>query len=242
MSNASGPRDPSPWFHRLPGPGPGEAGSEEARRWHELAGAGEGFLRHVGGREGEGVRPSPDPGVALGFWSPTPVLGFRFWYVFSGCLQGVRQTWLRPEMEAQCARQGPGAPHTGGGCRCGIYALKASEGLPRPGRVRMRPGAGLALGVVALSGVVVEHELGYRAARAEVAAAAVFFRGRALCGADRWWIQRLFQCPEGALGEVERGAWPQVKAIDPSMEEVVRFLRDEASRLERAWTSASRSE
>jgi hypothetical protein len=241
VSDASAPRDPSPWSHGLPAPGPDDSGSEEARRWQELAEARERFSRHVRDREGEGRRPAADPDVALGFWSPTPVLGFRFWYVFSGGLQGVRQTWLRPELEAQCARQGPGAPHTAGGCRCGIYALKAPESLPRPGPVRMRPGAGLAYGLVTLSGVVVEHELGYRAARAKVAAAAVLFRGRAVCGADRWWIQRLFERPDGALEEGAKGVWPRVRAMTPSAEEVVLFLHDEASRLERAWTSESRS-
>ena len=102
MSNASGPRDPSPWFHRLPAPGPGEAGSEEARRRHELAEARERFVRHLRGGEGEENCPAPDPDVAVGFWSPTPMLGFRFWYVFSGCLQGVRQTWLRPPGAESC--------------------------------------------------------------------------------------------------------------------------------------------
>jgi hypothetical protein len=242
VTAAPGSEDRSPWFHRVPAPGHGKAESEEARRWHELAEARERFVRHLRGGEGEAGCPAPDPDVAVGFWSPTPVLGFRFWYVFSGCLQGVRQTWLRPELEARCALRGSrGAPHAGGGCRCGIYALKAPEGLPRSGRVKMRPGAGIAYGLVALSGVVVEHEHGYRAARAEAVAAAVLFRGRAVCGADRWWIKRLFQRPDCALEEAEKGVWPRVKVMVPSAEEVVRFLRGEVSRLEGTWTSASRS-
>lgn len=104
----------------------------------------------------------------------------------------------------------------------------------------MRPGAGLAYGLVALSGVVVEHEHGYRAARAEAAAMAVLFDGRAVCGADRSWMERLFARSGDAIEEAERGAWRQVRAMVPSAAEAVRFLRDEASRLEGAWTSASR--
>lgn len=242
MTAAPGSGEVPPWFHSLPTPGSGEDDSEAARKWQELAAARERFLRHMRGREGEGRCPAPDPDVAAGFWSPTPVLGFRFWYIFSGCLQGVRHTWPRPELTAQCALRGPGAPHAGGGCRCGIYALKAPESLPEPGRVKTRPGAGIAYGVVALSGVVVEHEHGYRAARAQAVAVAVICRGRALGGGDPWWIKRLFQRPDCALEEGEKGVWPRVRIMTPSVEEIVRFLRDEASRLERAWTSASRSE
>ena len=106
----------------------------------------------------------------------------------------------------------------------------------------MRPGWGLAYGLVALSGVVIEHEHGYRAARAQAVAMVVLHHGRVVCGADRWWIGRLFQRPDGAVEEAERGVWPRVKVVVPSAEEVVRFLRDEANRLEETWTSASRSE
>jgi hypothetical protein len=230
------------WFHSLPSPGPEEAICREARRWHQVMEERERLLRCGGGREGEGRWPAPAPGTAVGFWSPLPVLGYRFWYVFSGCLQGVRQTWLTPELEARCARPFPGAPHADGGCGCGIYALKSPERLPRPERIRLRPGAGIAYGLVTLSGLVVEHERGYRAARATAAAAAVLFRGRGVCGADRCWIERLFRQPDCALEEAEMGRWRRVRPIVASAEEIVRFLHEEASKLETAWTSASRSE
>lgn len=235
MSSTSAP-DPNeglPWFHRPPSPGPGESASEEARRWQELVEARERFLRYLRCRESEGRPPAPDPGVARGFWSPTPIPGFRFWYVHSGGLHGVREAWPRPELKAECAQRGPGAPHVDG-CRCGIYALRAPEDLPEPGRLRVRPGAGMAYGVVALSGVVVEHEYGYRAARAEAVAMAVLFNGRAACGADRWWIRRLFQRPDRAIEEAEKGVWPRARIMAPAAEEVVRFLRAEAARLEQA--------
>jgi hypothetical protein len=241
MTAPSGPAERPPWFHVPCPPGPGDAVSEEARRWQELAEASERSRRHVRGREGEGRWPAPNPGVAVGFWSPTPILGFRFWYVLSEHLKGVRQIWERPELKAWCERRGPGAPHAGGGCPCGIYALKAPEGLPRPETARLRPGTGIAYGVVALSGVVVEHERGYRAARAEAVAVAALCWGRALGGSDRWWIRRLFQRPACALEEGESGLWPGVKPMEPTTETVVGFLRDKARRFEQAWTSASRS-
>jgi len=235
------PADRPPWFHLVPSPGPGEAVREEARRWQELAEAGERFRRYLRGSGGRRRWSGPGPGVALGFWSPTPVLGFRLWYVFSSRLQGLRQAWPRPELEARCELRGPGAPHVEDGCRCGIYALKAPEGLIGPGGVRLRPGAGIAYGLVALSGAVVEHERGYRAARAEATAMVVVHRGGAVGGDDRWWIKRLFQRPACALKEAETGVWPRLKAIHPTADEVVGFLGDEARRLERAWTSVSRS-
>lgn len=241
MTAPTGPADRPPWFHGPGTPGPGDAVSEEARRRQELAEAGERFLRHVRGRGGEGRGAGPGPGVAVGFWSPTPVLGFRLWYVFSQRMQGARQTWPRPELEAWCERRGPGAPHVGGGCRCGIYALKAPEGLIGPGGIRLRPGAGMAYGLVALSGVVVEHEHGYRAARAEAVALVVVHRGGAVGGGDRRWVKRVFQRPAAALQEAETGMWPQVKAVDPTADEAVALLCDEARRFEQAWTSVSRS-
>jgi len=237
-----GPEGLPAWFDRSAGVGSTEAAVEEARRWEELQEARERVLRRVRGREGEGRWPLPDPDVAVGFWSPTPVLGFCFWYVFSDCLRGVHQKWIRPEMKAWYAQRGPGAPHAGGGCRCGIYALKAAERLPRPGEVKTRRGATIAYGVVALLGVVVEHEHSYRAARAEAVAVAVQLREFAAGSGDRWWIKRLFQRPDCALKEKEFGVWPRMKYMVPSAEEIFGFLRDEARRFETTWTSASRSE
>lgn len=241
MTASADPAGRPPWFHGWAAARCGGTTSEEARRRQELAEAGEVFRRHLRALEGGRRQPRPEPGVAPSFWSPTPVLGFRLWYVFSARLQGLRQTWPRPELKAGCERRGPGAPHLEGGCRCGIYALKAPEGLIGPGGVRRRPGAGIAFGLVALSGVVVEHERGYRAARAEAAAMVVVHRGGALGGDDRWWIKRLFQRPAAALREAEAGVWPRVKAIHPGADEIVGFLCDEARRFEQTWTSVSRS-
>jgi len=90
----------------------------------------------------------------------------------------------------------------------------------------------MAFGLVALSGVVVEHERGYRAARAEAAAVVVVHRGGAVGGDDPSWIERLFERPGCALKEAARGVWPGVVAIDPTADEVVGLLRDEARRFE----------
>lgn len=232
MTGASAWGDRPPWFHSRSASDPDETAAGERRR-RELVEERRRLLRSLQVWEAEVRRPAPDPDVAVGFWSPTRVLGFRFWYVFPRSLQGLRQTWLGPEFEARCARLGMGAPHARGGCHCGIYALKAAGALPRPEGIRTRPGAGIAYGVVALSGVVVEHEYGYRAARAEAVAVVVVRRGRAVGGSDRFWIKRLFQRPDCALHEVDLGVWPRVQPVAPSPEGIVRFLQDEASKLER---------
>lgn len=111
------------------------------------------------------------------FWSPTPVLGFRAWRVGRE-VHGAVVPWAGPEYRASCLRlpEGPekeGVPHTEGECGrppCGIYAAKEARPLvdrPPVGGVR------IAYGLVALSGKVVEHTAGYRAAVARVLALAV---------------------------------------------------------------------
>jgi hypothetical protein len=65
----------------------------------------------------------------------------------------------------------PDGPHTvpGEHCACGFYAMKALS-CAQQLTMELRFGPDLTLGRVELAGKVIEHTLGYRAARARIAA------------------------------------------------------------------------
>jgi hypothetical protein len=142
------------------------------------------------------------------FWTPGIVLGFRMWEV-RGRLQGAWKPWDSPEHEARCLsrRTGPDAadvPHTDGRCGpppCGLYCFKEPEqlvaafGLPR-GADRW------VMGLVSLSGKVVEHARGYRAQKARVLAAAVVGRGQMIRIEGDARLQALFAHPEGTISRL----------------------------------------
>lgn len=107
-------------------------------------------------------------------WSPVPVLGYRMWGASARGLVGFRTVWTAPHLDARCLNGGGDLdiPHTEcGSPPCGVYATKTLTEL-----MAAHPFDGdesVALGLVALSGKVVEHERGYRAARADVVAVGV---------------------------------------------------------------------
>jgi hypothetical protein len=153
------------------------------------------------------------------FWSPGLVLGFRMWEV-RGRLLGAWKPWSEPEMEARCLPARKGAdhgevPHTDGRCGwppCGIYCFKEPEqllaafGLPS-GSARVM------LGLVTLTGKVVEHKNGYRARKARVLAAVVVGRGRLVRVEGDALLRRLFAQPEAAIEELA--------SIDPAVVEEI---------------------
>ena len=122
------------------------------------------------------------------FWSPDPIVGYRFWRISPEGLVGAnRVRWPGPTLDAQCRRGGvvgpPGAPHEYGTCpsqgHCGINAFIAPEVLVRES-IRVSGGMpnlgppfldGTMYGVVHLTGRVIQHDKGYRAERATVVAA-----------------------------------------------------------------------
>jgi hypothetical protein len=112
-------------------------------------------------------------------WSPTPIRAYRMWSLSDGGLRGARTQWLSPWLAAVCAR-GNGSlevPHTDGRCGrppCGIYTAKHPDLLLQG---IGSPGSG-AMGLVELTGKVVEHGRGYRAARARVVALGLIGGGR----------------------------------------------------------------
>ena len=115
-------------------------------------------------------------------WSPTPVLGFRLWATSESGMHGVRQQWREPTLRATCAATSNDAevPHTDGRCGrlgCGIYAAKDASRLLSEFAPALR--SSFAVGLVGLSGKVVEHERGYRGEKAVVLAVAAIANMRA---------------------------------------------------------------
>jgi hypothetical protein len=135
-------------------------------------------------------------------WSPSPFRGFRVWRIHQRSIWGNQVVWTQPELESRCLRSIPGddVPHSIAKCgppACGIYAVKSLDMFPpEVAGTAIRDSV---VGVVALSGKVVEHELGYRASRARVVAAAVNRGGRRRLFDRPTDISNLFSDPIAAL-------------------------------------------
>ncbi len=172
-------------------------------------------------REGEG-------------WSPFPVLGFRLWDVRRGLFQGYRERWVEPRMTARCPTTDTDfeVPHTDGRCGdppCGIYAAKDVDAL-----LEAHDGLDIteiAVGLVAMTGKVVEHERGYRAERVSVLAVALTIGGVLRTFAEEEELESLF-----SGGGLEASS----KVADPSevRAQMVRFMREQRE-VRSQWTLAS---
>lgn len=149
-------------------------------------------------------------------WSPWPVHAYRLWGVTTSGLVGMVEKWPRPYLEATCSKLplNPDVPHTDGRCaepQCGIYATKRPEALiadaPEEG--------GWAIGLVALTGKVVEHDEGFRAARAEVAAIVVHHDGRVLAAEEPHLVGLAFAATVATAKLLGRPAkeWPIERTI-----------------------------
>lgn len=163
-------------------------------------------------------------------WSPWPVFGFRLWGVTNQGLVGMFERWTAPLKQARCSNLSgnPDVPHTDPRCgepRCGIYATRtpdmAMQGIPA--------GGGWAVGLVALSGKVVEHEHGYRAQRAEVRTIVVHHEGRVLAAEETRMVDLAFRATMATTALLGRPAleWPH--------ERIAVTLRAAERRL--TWTS-----
>jgi len=181
-------------------------------------------------------RPLPEPGgdrpgLQGDWWSPHPVYGIRVWQLIGDELHGARLAWRIPQQTARCLRRGIDSgpvPHDVGECAkppCGIYAVKDPTWISDLVRPWFRQGpVTIAVGVVALSGRVIEHDSGYRAEHAEVVSIA------AIGGDERWvetaWIEGqsdltdLFRAPKPALARILMGPTPTTKAFDIMFERV----------------------
>jgi len=144
-------------------------------------------------------------------WSATPVFAYRAWGIAKNRLRGVRVAWPVPTVEARCLDYGRRAgadatdvPHTDGSCGpppCGIYATKTAAAALGA----IEPDGPLALGVVALSGKVVEHEHGYRAASATAVGMLVVSHGEVM-RFDGVEVDELFLVPEPTVAAARNRA------------------------------------
>ena len=138
-------------------------------------------------------------------WSPSPMRGFRVWRIEDGSVMGNQVQWAEPTLASVCLREVPGddVPHAVDRCgppACGIYAVKHLEMFPyevAAGRISRS-----IVGVVAMSGKVVEHEQGYRAARARVVAVVANGEGKTIVTDHPETISSLFDDPLGTLSEL----------------------------------------
>jgi hypothetical protein len=175
-------------------------------------------------------------------WSPTPVLGFRLWGFEGTHLYGARRTWPEPRLRARCATTTTNpdeVPHTDGRCGrlgCGVYATKEIEPLLDE---LVEPSARwYVAGLVELSGKVVEHERGYRAAAAEVVAVVAVGEADIDCSDDPEMIRRLFRHPRSILEVHTAVPTPGDGEI---RRRTVRYLNDRREERGNPWTSANSS-
>ncbi len=169
-------------------------------------------------------------------WSPFAIRGYRVWWLRSGRLQGAaRVVWDEPHLRAVCGRRvgRDEVPHSDGNCgppACGIYAAKHPGVLMREFSMAWDG----AIGLVELSGKVVEHTAGYRALEAQVVALGLVGGGRYLVTDAEDVIESAFRDPAHALvrwGTLDRSP------IEPWAAIVEYLMEREAG----SWTSESNS-
>lgn len=170
-------------------------------------------------------------------WSPTPVLGYRIWGVGGKGLRGVKMVWRDRRMTATCLSHGGSneIPHTDGRCGrlgCGVYAAKSIQRLYRGFEVAEI--GDVALGLVALTGKVVEHESGYRAGEATVIALGASMGEHVLLTSDPKEIDRVFAKP----AVVKQG--PIVAPSGARLHQMETYIEGQARRS--TWTLVSSSE
>lgn len=149
-------------------------------------------------------------------WSPWPVHAYRLWGVTTSGLVGMVERWPTPEFEATCKKLplNPDVPHTDERCgepRCGIYAAKRADRLlsdvPTEG--------GWAIGLVALTGKVVEHDEGYRAERATVQAIVIHHEDRVLAAEEPRMVGLAFSATVATTALLGRPSveWPIERSL-----------------------------
>lgn len=163
-------------------------------------------------------------------WSPRPVLGYRLWGVSDDELHGVKMPWSGRTLVATCLARGEVGeiPHSDGRCGrlgCGVYAAKTVDPLYKEFNAwEMRD---VALGLVALTGKVIEHDKGYRAAEATVVALGATLGECLLLTADPDEIDAVFVDPK----RIRRGS--RVDGPRQALVEMEVFVTEKARRAER---------
>ena len=169
-------------------------------------------------------------------WSPVPITGFRLWAMRSGGLVGPRTRWTKPEFTASCAAHGLGAPHADERCGrlgCGVYATK--ELAPLLDMHVQAESHSYVAAAVALSGRVVEHERGYRAAAATVTAAYAVWPDRTMATTEAERLGALF-----AACDRIPSTWCEARSQASPLHDLTDFLTNYAEE-ETTWISAIRS-
>lgn len=107
----------------------------------------------------------PDDDEAL--WTPEPIVAYRGWTwdPVAGLLQGVYARW---ESSTYVATHGATHRAPGWNCRCGINAFKDSYMAARTDNDWP------ILGKIQLTGMVIEHERGYRGEIGEILELAIY--------------------------------------------------------------------
>lgn len=174
-------------------------------------------------------------------WSPVPMLGFRVWEMKNREFHGYRVRWEHRSMSAVCAggANNEDVPHTEGQCAdppCGIYAAKDVDRL-----IAEHSGAGtgsMTIGLVAMSGKVVEHEEGWRAERVTVLAL-TFMRGdRIMATDDPDEIEFLFQ----GIGLSDDWHPTEDPSISTSVDDTMAAYMKEQERKQTVWILESPNE
>jgi len=172
-------------------------------------------------------------------WSPVPMLGFRVWELKNGEFHGYRVRWEHRSLSAICAggADNEDVPHTDGQCAdppCGIYAAKHIDRL-----ISAHPDVGsMAVGLVAMSGKVVEHEQGWRAESVTVLAL-TFMRGdRIMRTADPDEIEFLFQ----GIGLSDDWHPTEEPSVNGRIEDTMAAYMKEQERKQTGWILESPNE
>lgn len=197
----------------------------------ELEGLGKGAAALVGEEIARYEQAFPEG------WSPTLVLGYRMWTIERNRMVGARHVWEGPAFVATCAEypESGEVPHTDDRCGrlgCGVYATKhLDELLDLHVRESDRH---YAAALVGLEGKVVEHDDGYRAARAIVLSLALIGARREVFTDQRQVIAAAYADPAKTLDS----KWSE--ALRPSV--LARVKAHLKERMNQQWTLGNGSE
>ncbi|MBT8166582.1 MAG: hypothetical protein HKO82_01995 [Acidimicrobiia bacterium] len=172
-------------------------------------------------------------------WSPWPVLGFRVWSIKRNGLHGAWVHWRSTHLTATC-RNGrlEDVPHDNRTCgppSCGIYAVKRLPVLLNS--YPIEDPSHFAIGLVALSGRVVEHTRAYRALHARVVALGAVVGRRMILTSDPQRLHEIFADVDAAsIG------FPDVTANAGEVDERIKDFLTEQERIHTTWTSENNNE
>lgn len=172
-------------------------------------------------------------------WSPWPVFGYRIWSIEKNEWHGAWVRWRSSELTATC-RNGrlEEVPHDNRECgppSCGIYAVKRLGNLLA--NYPIEDTSNFAIGLVALSGRVVEHTRAYRALHARVVAIGAVVGRRMILTSDRQRLHEIFT-DAGAASL----AFPDVTSdADEIDERIIEFLTEQ-ERVQTTWISGNNNE